>query len=145
MQGRALRRELADGGVVIRAAVDSRSVKISGGIGNHPVVSKACVGNAGKTVNDFLRPVPECVGFELENGATTAARSALARGSVESALLAENQVADGSHSVSAAFETVEHSFGPRAIGLRRELINGAEVIGTVVIRSAVEIACRVEG
>src|SRR5437762_10162088 len=134
MQGRALRRKLVNGAIVIRAAVNSSAVKISGGIANHPVVSEACVGNAGKTVNDSLHPVPQGIGFKLENGATTAARSALARGSVESAFLAENQVADGSHSVSAAFETVENSFGPRAIGLRRQLVNGAEVIGAVVIR-----------
>src|SRR5882724_9637298 len=77
-----LRRELVNCAVVVRASVDCRTVEISGCIGHHSVVGKACVRNAGETINHSLYPVPLGVGFHLENGAATAARATLAGGSV---------------------------------------------------------------
>src|SRR6266849_5474145 len=99
-----LRRELVNRAVVVRATVDGCAVEISRRIGHHSVVGKSRVGNTGETISHSLCPVPLGVSLHLEDGAAAAPRATLTGRAVQSAVFAENQIADGTHTVLSTLE-----------------------------------------
>src|ERR1700686_4262906 len=79
-------------------------------------------------------------GSQLENDAAITTRAARTGGAVHGSSPGKNDVADGAASVASAFEAVEHTLFPCAVGLRRELIYGTKIICSIVVGCAVEIA-----
>src|SRR6202451_1372698 len=138
-----LRRKFIDRAVVGGPSMDGGAVEVAEGIDDHSVVGKSWVRCAGKAIGHAFGPGAGCFRGHLEDDATTAASTAVAGGAVKIAGRVGDQGADGTAAVRAAFEAVEHGFGP-GVGAASQFVDRADVVGAGIIGGSVEVAGFVE-
>src|SRR5258708_3054385 len=139
-----LRRELVNYAVVRGAAMHGCAVEVAGGITHHSVVSKPSVGSAFEAISNALYPTSVGIVGELENHTAITARASRTGRAIHGSGFVKNHVADGTASVGSTFETVEHSFFPRAIEPASKLVYGTKIMGAVVVRCAIETTLTVQ-
>src|SRR5258708_12674012 len=139
-----LRRELVNYAVVRGAAMHGCAVEVAGGITHHSVVSKPSVGSAFEAISNALYPTSVGIVGELENHTAITARASRTGRAIHGSGFVKNHVADGTASVGSTFETVEHPFFPRAIEPASKLVYGTKIMGSVVVRCAIETTLTVQ-
>src|SRR6202795_427122 len=110
---------------------------------HHSVVRKPSVGSALEAIGHVLSPRSVNAGSQFENDAAITTRAAPTGRPVHGSRLGKDDIADGAASILSAFEAVEHTVLPCAVGLGSELIYRAKIICSIVVCCAIEIALAV--